>query len=735
MVGASKILTVSYGTFSCTLEGFDDPFTTMKAIAEYFRELAADDRFFGAEPPTPDANMLHRIAEREIQRRVEAKVSDKGVVLRAERAPDTTAAQAEPTASTRRPAMDLAAVLAARARSVAPAAAPSSTTDTDADSIAAKLNRIRAVVNTEHDVTDAAGSAFEDDDQTGDLAVADPEPAGDFDFEIDLGDAVALDAAAAIDETVAETDPIGGDQTEDEGYAAEVAADTAEIDAPEAPPVTAGAEAMEALDESIDSEIDDQADVALTAGETAEADVALEMEARIADIEDSPAAGALEAVQAEDAVAEGVTAEDDGIAEEQAGEATASTDGVLDLGAWRMDDDAPDMTGATPEAAPADETPAPKGRVFKIERADTAPIAEAAEDTAQADEAASAEDQSRTAIFAALAEDIGVDEEEQTNEPQNEELEATEDNDDALLAGIGAAIGSSGLEPDAEDALLRELAAVAREARRDAHEGRAILESTSRDDGASVERLMEEAKSKLEGDENRRRFSAISHLKAAVAATVADRQMKSQGAQAELPHDDRTDLDRYRDDLSKAVRPRRSETEQAPAAEQAPASEQAAPEARPAPLVLVSEQRIDTPQSDNTSGAVRPSRVDTAKFMRDEESDLDDIFVPVAETPVSPGDAKNFAEFAERLGATSLPELLEAAAAYTATVEGQPHFSRPQILRKVAHVSEDADFSREDGLRSFGMLLREGKIQKISRGQFMITEGSKFLSEDRTASR
>jgi len=77
-----KVMTVSYGTFSCTLDGFDDPFTTMQHVAEYFRKLSAEDRYFGGEPLQPDANTLHQIASDANPYKIDAEVSENSVVLR-----------------------------------------------------------------------------------------------------------------------------------------------------------------------------------------------------------------------------------------------------------------------------------------------------------------------------------------------------------------------------------------------------------------------------------------------------------------------------------------------------------------------------------------------------------------------------------------------------------------------------------------------------------------------------
>jgi len=92
----------------------------------------------------------------------------------------------------------------------------------------------------------------------------------------------------------------------------------------------------------------------------------------------------------------------------------------------------------------------------------------------------------------------------------------------------------------------------------------------------------------------------------------------------------------------------------------------------------------------------------------------------------------SFTDFAEEMGAKGLPELLEAAAAYMSDVEGRSQFSRPMLMGKLKEV-EGREFSREDGLRSFGQLLRQGRLQKLKGGRFCVTDSTDFRAEERNA--
>ncbi len=728
MVGASKILTVSYGTFSCTLEGFDEPFNTMKAIAEYFRDLAADDRYFGAEPATPDAAMLHQIAEREMKRRVVAKVQDNGVILRATDSPNPTLATplhevapaapltttvSEPTKSESMfedqhaysaPAADLAATKPATE------AAQSAISD----SVAAKLSRIRnamAETRASGETTrppmslKAALAAAEAEE----AAKAEAEAAEKAEAEAEAAEKAKAEAEARAEVEAAQTLDTSADDTlpasfseaiDDEDHAPDGHSDDGssgepddDIDA-DLPPLTF-------------SEADDD-DTLMASLAAAMTDPLPATHAKIA-TDDSVE------ILAEDFSEELVALDETTVAqadsdnafednfEGELGDDTAPVEVPLSFGEGfatdigQLDDMAIAPVEPPKAETPKAETPAPevndklrraRARVIKIRRVQE-PEAHNATDKGNAENPSALSPEAEADLMRELAEVRGED---------------TIPDADSPISNVAP------VRPQRPTSPRRKTTAPQPNALR-----------VSEDD-ASVKRLLDQTNSEFQGPENRRRLSAISHLKAAVAATVADRI--SGGDKGPT---DEMRMNPYRNDLERAVRPR--------PAQLAPTGE------RPAPLMLVSEQRIDTPRikpspSQTHISPVRPRRVPAGNLALTAEDEDEDDFQPATDGSDARnifGSTTSFAEYAEKLGAENLPDLLEAAVAYSLHVEGHPDVSRPQMMEKVLSVQPALGEDRETMLRCFGSLLRDGRIEKVRRGHFSLSETSPIQAEARKA--
>lgn len=675
MVESSKILTISYGTFSCTLEGFDDSFDTMKAIAEYFRDLAADDRYFGAEPPRPDADMLARIAEREIDRRVEARMESSGIVLRAAIADEARAAPApQPIRAEAQPAPETATETAAEEMYVPPMPAPrDEPASVDAESVAAKLQRIRAVVGRA--ATAGASESYVEDLSLAEV-VADPvvDQAYDDEGEEPVAEVIA-EPVEAFDEPVFEELAVA-DAAED--FVAELAeeADLADED---------GFVATEEILAEIPEEIHED--------EVSEEDIA-ELEALIAAADD-----------AED-LCEGdfdEVSEEDEAAVAKAEELDEDEDGWDEV----EDDLAADGTIEEPISS----------KVFQLTEA-----MEAEDDAEEAYAEDDADEEADVDLIAAIAAEDDAEEAPDLAVLDGlEELEAFNEFDDGELS-----------EED-EAALLRDLAwadedkaEAEEEADEMAFEDDDLEEDLEEDDLAPVEsareilgaepdeyeaamaRIMSQTDVEMDQPENKVRRDAIAHLKAAYAATEAARAL------GETPGDDTEVRSAFRQDLDTVIRPVRRVPRPESGAHRADRPDR--PESpRVAPLRLVASQRVDIEPEPASPAAISPVRPRRAEPVERPQA-------------AAPRGAGSFADYAEEVGATSLAELLEAAAAYTYYVEGVDEFSRPQIMKKVRDLSPE-DFNREDGLSSFGTLLRQGRIMKIRYGRFQVSEQTRFRPE------
>jgi len=227
---------------------------------------------------------------------------------------------------------------------------------------------------------------------------------------------------------------------------------------------------------------------------------------------------------------------------------------------------------------------------------------------------------------------------------------------------------------------------------------RGLLPNLEEQSGSAVNRLLVETDHQMDEPESATRRDAFAHLRAAVAAKKADDSIDGNGS-------GRDGDDAYREDLAEVVRPRRAVSEPRETGQES--------EQRPAPLKLVAEQRIPT-EEDLAEDQVQPQRV-----------------AAVGQTILPNATDSDFAKFASEQGASTLPQLLEAAAAFMCFVEGREQFSRPQLMTKVREAGGIDGFSREEGLRSFGQLLRAGKIEKLRGGRFTVSEDIGFRPDQR----
>ncbi|MBN2759552.1 MAG: hypothetical protein JXQ79_03550 [Rhodobacteraceae bacterium] len=728
MVGPSKILTVSYGTFSCTLEGFDEPFGTMQAIAEYFRDLAAQDRYFGAEPPTPDAEMLHRIAEREVKRRVETQVQENGIVLR-QQSGAVSPALAAPIADTPRPAQASVAPAAMMAAVAAPEAESSDISD--------KLARIRAAV---------AKSESE--------AAADAEP-----YDQPITDSSADDMADAEPMVDSETDTLEDTLA---GLMDDVAEDMPAEALNDTPAVADEDDFVEdALSDDMDTqpEIEDEPAQATDTTAVAEPETKADADEEFDDF--------------------GLFDED----EEEADEAVSVSQPTqpqpkvapAPIAEVKSEDGLEEVAFAEDEAEPAQDEPAEQ-EVAEADTPDDTEHAAKAEQVADHDE-----NDFEAELERELADAARLEAERHSIESLRSEIRAVLGNT-GLSGGSEAALVDELAEIEQEavikhphfnrkakkripgdaDATAERLLETAKSelGERDSVRRRETFEHIKVAVAATrAEEIVEGPRRRdIEQDREIDKYRAGMDTPAPLEPALAKAELlaKAKGPTFPEASDDAWDeLDDEDDIVAEApkVEPQQA-PEPAPVAVRRPAAvapktarpveaAAAAPVEEPAeaiaprprrpamvgerrserptsaraPLVLVSEQRVD--EAPAASGPIRPRRVRA-------EQTVETIITEAAKAPIAAETVAAFKAFADDVDAWLLDDQIEAAAAYSTHILGQDEFSRPDLMAFVLAYNEGKEVSREDMLRGFGTLLREGRLERGTAGNFRLAPASEY---------
>ncbi|MXU65530.1 hypothetical protein [Oceanomicrobium pacificus] len=152
----------------------------------------------------------------------------------------------------------------------------------------------------------------------------------------------------------------------------------------------------------------------------------------------------------------------------------------------------------------------------------------------------------------------------------------------------------------------------------------------------------------------------------------------------------------------------------APAPVAEAAAETAVPKPSASPLTLGATERV-------TPAPARPENV--VRLVQDGGR------LTPARSDAGAANGDELRDFARKVGAANLPELLEASAAYMTIVSGQHQFSRSSVIRMIDQMSGEKNYSPEARIKSFGKLVRNGTILRGEDGQFSISDAALFSYE------
>ncbi len=649
MAEAVKKLTVSYGAFSCTLEGFDDPFPVMKMVVDYFQSLAERDPSFGAHPERPDADYLRNLAQRGTNHNVEIETQDNGVILRQ-------------TYETMAETADVVAPLRGATLSLVPR---SDRDDTAAVMAADYADEMFSTIDRQ-EFPAAMTAAFRDDPYRNGAPAQ--EVASVYDREERALERL-LSAArlrSGADETLASSNPM--------------------------------TQLKESLKEDSPAQLFEDAPLSQA---TPDSDLIADLIAPVAeptvyDAVSEPKIemigfGTVPQVEFEDAVEAEVEETDQGEQTEISAPNEPMSDEQLvsqasiDVGAADAKFDLPE--DVTPdEADPVEaEISAPNEPI-----ADEQLVSQASADVVEVD------------AFDDLPEDVAHDEAERAEfEIEIAALASVELAEPAEPAELTDSMLEHGtpveLSPNDDDAMALPFAEDSaptppRSFREDFEqaEGQQAAVKAEPHDIESAAQVQDPAEFDWNGEATP--VEPVVTAAPMPLLVLGPALMVVGGSDAVL--DDVDPLEATVETASEGTS-RRQIVRTRPAA---------------------SDFDYDAAQRNDPQSLAS----DAPEKSQDDESDDEAAEIT---------DGITLDNFARKVGAASLPELLEASAAYVTIVSGQPRFSRASILNMVDELSDERSYTQEARIKSFGKLLRNGSILRVEDGKFAISHSAKFNYE------